>query len=55
MERDELNLRERIEKLLEIYDFEDILEHNDLSIEDVLVFLYCEYGLDFPPLEPIDA
>jgi hypothetical protein len=53
MERDELKLRERIEKLLEIYSFEDIIEQNDLTIEDILVFLYNEYGLTFPPLELI--
>ena len=54
MERDEIQLRERIEKLLEIYSFEDILEHNDLSLEDVLVFLHNEYGLTFPTLELIE-
>jgi hypothetical protein len=53
MERDELKLRERIEKLLEIYSLEEILEHNDLSVEDILVYLYNEYGLTFPPLELI--
>lgn len=53
MEENELKLRERIEKLLEIYTFEDILEHNDATIEDILIFLYYEYGLKFPPMELI--
>lgn len=48
MERKELHLRERIQKLLEVYSFEDILEFNDMTDEDVLVFLYFEFGLTLP-------
>jgi hypothetical protein len=53
MERKELHLRERIKKLLQTYSFEEILEYNNETEEDVLVFLYYEYGLQFPEQEPI--
>lgn len=52
MERKELFLRERIRRLLEIFTFEQILEHNDITEEDALLFLYFEYGLQFPE-EPL--
>lgn len=52
MERKELYLRERIQRLLETYSFEDILEFNDMTDEDVLVFLYFEFGLNLPE-EPV--
>ena len=52
MERKELHLRERIQRLLESYSFEDILNFNDMTEEDVLLFLYFEYGLKFPE-EPV--
>jgi hypothetical protein len=48
MERKELFLRERIKKLLEMYTLQEILEFNDETEEDILVFLYFEYGLKFP-------
>lgn len=53
MERKELQLRERIQRLLETYTFEEILEFNDTTPEDILVFLYFEYGLTFPENEPL--
>lgn len=53
MERNELLLRDRIARLLEVYDFDDILDHNDVTLEDILVFLYFEYGLQFPDNEPL--
>lgn len=52
MERKELQLRERIQRLLEVFSFEQILEFNDMTEEDVLLFLYFEYGLNFPE-EPL--
>ena len=52
MERKELQLRERIQRLLEVFTFEQILEFNDMEYEDVLLFLYFEYGLNFPE-EPL--
>lgn len=52
MERKELFLRERIQRLLESYSFEEILDFNDMSEEDVLLFLYLEYGLKLPE-EPV--
>lgn len=52
MERKELYLRERIQRLLETYSFEEILEFNDMSEEDVVLFLYFEYGLQLPE-EPL--
>ena len=52
MERKELQLRERIQRLLEVFTFEQILEYNDITNEDVLLFLYFEYGLNFPE-EPL--
>lgn len=53
MERKELFLRERIQKLLETYSFSELLEYNDATEEDILVFLYFEYGLTFPEQEPV--
>lgn len=52
MERKELVLRERIQRLLEVFTLEQIFEYNDMTEEDVLVFLYLEYGLTFPE-EPL--
>ena len=52
MERKELYLRERIRRLLETYSLEEILEFNEATEEDILVFLYFEYGLKFPE-EPV--
>lgn len=52
MERKELYLRERIQKLLETYSFEELLEFNDMTEEDTIVFLYFEYGLTLPE-EPV--
>jgi len=52
MERKELYLRERIQRLLQTYSFEDILEFNEATEEDILIFLYFEYGLVFPE-EPV--
>lgn len=48
MERKELHLRERIQRLLQTHSFEDILEYNDMTEEDIIVFLYFEYGLKLP-------
>lgn len=53
MERKELYLRERIQKLLETYTFEELLEYNEATEEDILVFLYFEYGFKFPEAEPV--
>jgi hypothetical protein len=52
MERKELHLRERIQRLLETYTLEELLEYNDATEEDILVFLYFEYGLKLPE-EPV--
>lgn len=52
MERKELYLRERIQKLLEVYTFQELLEFNDVTEEDILIFLYFEYGLKLPE-EPV--
>jgi len=48
MERKELVLRDRIRRLLETYSLEEVLEQCDETPEDVLIFLYFEYGLKFP-------
>ncbi len=53
MERNELFLRERIQRLLETYTLEEILELGGVTPEDVLVFLYFEFGLTFPEQEPV--
>jgi hypothetical protein len=53
MERNELYLRERIQRLLETYTLEEIIDHNDVTTEDILVFLYFEFGLTFPEQEPV--
>jgi hypothetical protein len=53
MDRDDLRLRERIKQLLETYSFEEILEENGDSLEDIICFLYFEYGLKLPEMEPL--
>ena len=53
MERKELLLRERIQRLLATYSFEELLDFNETSEEDILVFLYFEYGFQFPDAEPL--
>lgn len=53
MERKELFLRERIQKLLQTYSFTELLEYNDTTEEDILLFLYFEYGFQFPDQEPL--
>lgn len=53
MERDELALRDRVKNLLEIYDFEYILDINDMTPEDCVVFLVQQYGLLLPDYEPL--
>lgn len=53
MDRDELALRERIRILLETYTFEELLEENEIEIEDVVLFLYQEYDLHLPEMEPL--
>jgi hypothetical protein len=53
MERKELLLRERIQRLLATYSFEDLLDYNEATEEDILVFLYFEYGFQFPEAEPL--
>lgn len=53
MDRDELALRERIRILLETYTFEELLEENEMEIEDVVLYLYLEYGLKLPEMEPL--
>lgn len=52
MERNELYLRDRIRRLLEEHTLEEILEQCDETPEDILVFLYFEYGLPIPE-EPV--
>jgi hypothetical protein len=53
MDRDELFLREKIRTILETYSFEELLEENEMEIEDAILFLYLEYGLKLPEMEPL--
>lgn len=53
MERDELNLRLRIREVLETYTFEEILDEANEEMEDILIFLFNEYGLLLPEREPL--
>lgn len=53
MDRDQLVLYTHIKKLLEVYTFEEILEYNDDTVEDILMYLFYEYGLKFPEVEPV--
>lgn len=40
--------------ILDVYSLEDILDHNDITVEDCLIFL-CEEGfLHLPSVNPID-
>ncbi len=40
---------ERIERLLQAYSFEELLEFNDLELPDIILLLYEEGILEFPP------
>ena len=53
MERDELDLRLRIREVLETYTFEEILDEANIELEDIIIFLYLEYGLLLPEREPL--
>ncbi len=53
MERDEVRLRDRLKVVLETYTLEEILEQNDMTVEDTLVFLVYNYGLLLPDYEPL--
>jgi len=44
---------EEISKALQTYTFEDIAEHNDVLIEDVLEMLTKEYSWKLPKPEPL--
>jgi len=54
MNRDELRLRDRIKNLLEVYELEDILADNDMSVEDMLVYMVESYGLLLPDYGPLE-
>lgn len=43
-----------IEGILDTYTFEEILEYNDLSLRDALLFLVEEEFLKLPKYKPLD-
>jgi hypothetical protein len=45
-------MEERIKRLLDTYTFEEILDFNDTTIEEVIEELYNEGFIQFPP-EPV--
>lgn len=55
MDREEIALRKKIRNLLEVYELEDILADNDMEVEDALVVLVNQYGLQLPQHEPLDG
>jgi hypothetical protein len=44
---------EKVEKALQVYSLEEILELNDLTDEDVLVFLVEQQFISLPNPEPL--
>lgn len=44
---------ETIEKILQTYTLSEILEFNDSSEEDILLFLVSEEFLELPDPEPV--
>jgi len=44
---------DEINKVLQTYTFEDIAEHNDVLIEDVLEMLIKEYHWELPKPAPL--
>lgn len=54
MDRDEIRLRDKIKRLLEVYELEDILGDNDMTVEDLLVYMVESYGLLLPDYEPLE-
>ena len=48
MERDNIRLLERVRRLLDTYTLEDILNHNEMTEEELLCLLYTEGHIIFP-------
>lgn len=48
MDRDELELRKKIDFLLEDYGLDYILDLNDTDLPELLVFLVYNWGLKIP-------
>jgi len=45
----------KVERILQTYTLEEIFELNDLTEEDVLLFLVEEEFLELPDPEPVDV
>lgn len=45
----------QIEKILQTYELEEIFELNDLTDEDVLLFLVEQEFLELPEPKPVDC
>lgn len=48
-----MNLKE-IENTLQVYDLREVIEHNDLTEADVLLFLVEQRFLELPNPEPLN-
>jgi len=44
---------DEVEKVLQTYTLEDILEYNGITKEDHLHMLVCDFGFEIPKPEPL--
>lgn len=49
----DVDIKKEVENALETYSIEEILEHNDLTIEDALVLLIKDGWLILPETQPL--
>lgn len=40
--------------ILDVYSIEELLELNDLTTEELLIFLITEKFIDLPEIQPLD-
>lgn len=52
-EENERKMMEKIEELLLVYDLEDLLHDNDLTIEEVIYILWQDGHIDLPKTRPV--
>jgi len=46
-------IEEEVRQALEVYTLEDILEHNDLTIEEALTILIDQGYIELPEVRPV--
>jgi hypothetical protein len=52
-EENELKMMDKIEELLDVYDLEELLADNDLSVAEVIYILWQDGHIDLPKTRPV--